>query len=669
MRQVTDNFKNNIKTYGRQFNFKVNIDDVEISEDDVNYIKPSFNSKLFKTIMHKIEIDSKNRISLKSKIKVTAGVKLNEQDYEYVTYNTCTVNSVEKKEDTNSYVALAYDKMLESMTDYDLTISEQITLRNYLIQICQRLGWNTNNIPAIFINSEKLVDPRLHIGIGYTFRDVLDEIATISCSFLLFKGEDFCLVYPTESGQEIDNEYLNEDNVTIGEKYFINSLVFSRAEESDNIFRKDDTDIQLNGLHEYRISDNQLLSTNDRDLYIDEMFRYLKSFEFYTFDVESKGILFLEACDRFAFSLNGEIYSTILLNDEITFEDGLTEGLYADKPEETETEYKYADTTDKRINQAYILVDKQNQVIESVVSQTTEQNEKINRVVQTVDELNSKIGDIADITISEESLNGTISLTGINQSEPIYVKIYPRTENISYLYPHSNLFPSDDLYPKGRKLRFENTATGEQFDYVLPNNLLYYDAENYDEFILDYDAQTCVVNKRVGYNADGTTYVLETPTTIEYEYPRILLTDGDYTVTMLGYPTSYLFVRLMTQNIYTTQFATKAEVNSEISQTAESINLSVDKKLTNYSTTAQMNSAINVKANEITSNVSETYATKGELNTTKSEIKQTTDSISSTVSKKVGNDEIISKINQSAENIQIDANKISLERKTNKFDK
>ena len=52
--------------------------------------------------------------------------------------------------------------------------------------------------------------------------------------------------------------------------------------------------------------------------------------------------------------------------------------------------------------------------------------------------------------------------------------------------------------------------------------------------------------------------------------------------------------------------------------------------------------------------------------TAKSEIKQTTDNITSTVSKKVGNDEIISKINQSSEAVTIDANKISLKRKRNK---
>lgn len=46
--------------------------------------------------------------------------------------------------------------------------------------------------------------------------------------------------------------------------------------------------------------------------------------------------------------------------------------------------------------------------------------------------------------------------------------------------------------------------------------------------------------------------------------------------------------------------------------------------------------------------------------TLKSEIKQTTDAISSTVSKKVGKDEIISSINQSAESIKINANKVNI---------
>lgn len=61
-----------------------------------------------------------------------------------------------------------------------------------------------------------------------------------------------------------------------------------------------------------------------------------------------------------------------------------------------------------------------------------------------------------------------------------------------------------------------------------------------------------------------------------------------------------------------------------------------------------------------------TVAYQDDLEEAKSNFKQTTDRISTEVSKKVGNDEIISKINQSAEQVQINANKISLERKRNK---
>lgn len=77
---------------------------------------------------------------------------------------------------------------------------------------------------------------------------------------------------------------------------------------------------------------------------------------------------------------------------------------------------------------------------------------------------------------------------------------------------------------------------------------------------------------------------------------------------------------------------TEEELKSQITETAEGITTEVSKKLQNYSTTEQMNSAI----------------------------RQTADSINTEVSKKVNGDQIISKINQSAESISINANKINL---------
>lgn len=79
-------------------------------------------------------------------------------------------------------------------------------------------------------------------------------------------------------------------------------------------------------------------------------------------------------------------------------------------------------------------------------------------------------------------------------------------------------------------------------------------------------------------------------------------------------------------------YETKTTVTEKCNAAEKNANKSTDEKLTEYSTTEQMNSAIKVKA----------------------------DAIESTVSKKVGSDEIISKINQSAESVSINASKISL---------
>lgn len=443
MINVDDNFKVDIQTYGRQFDVKLKANNEELTGDDLNYIKPSFNTSLFKTIMHQIEIDSNVYIPNKTKITGKIGVKVNEKTYNYIDLNTYYVKSCERQEDTNSYRILAYTKMQEAMIYNELTLTDKLTVRDYLIAVCQKLNWSTE-IPENFINSDKLIDPTLHIGIGYTYRDVLDEIATITCSFLLFKGEKLYLLYLTETNQNIDESYLDEDNVTIGEKYIINSLVFSRAEESDNIYRKDDGSITINGLHEYRISDCQLLSTNDRSDYIDEMFNYMKTLEFYIFDIKSKGILFLEACDIFNLVFQEKTYKTILLNNEIDLEDGLSESLYLDEPDETETEYKYADSTDKKINKTYILVDKQNQKIEQLVNETTEHEEKITQVKQDIDSIKQKVADTVDYKRDVEGIT-EVHLENAKEINILNLIIEGNKKYESNLYPDEDLYPSSDL--------------------------------------------------------------------------------------------------------------------------------------------------------------------------------------------------------------------------------
>ena len=606
MKLHTNDFKEQIKTLGKEIEVKISYGDTVLGVDTLNAVNLSYQGAILKSVMKQLDVDSNIDIPLGTVFKCEFGLKVN-GEYEYINLGNYIVKSSEKQEDTGSYKIVCYDKLLISMHEYSkLPITYPISVRDYINSLCLVFGIKFKNKNEIFANYEKLIKSDLYDGLGYTFRDILDELAQVTASTICINNNDELEVrYINNTFDEIDEEFLRDVNVNFGEKYGpINSVVLSRSGESDNIYLRDEKSVNDNGLCEIKIVDNQIMNFNDRDQYLGDILNKLNGLEYYLNDYSSTGIIYYDVCDRYGVKVGDNVYSCVMFNDEINITQGIVENVFTEMPEETQTDYTKADKTDRRINQAYIIVDKQNQQIESVVSQTEEQNQKIAKVTQTVDELNSKISDIADITISGEDTDAQVELDNINESEPIRLVIRPIGESISYDYPHED-YPQED-FSKIRTIRFTNTKTEEVFDYILPMDLLYYDSEHYDEFILDYDGQTCMVNKRVGYNVDGTTYVLDNEQIIECEeYPRILLTDGNYKVEVLGYDTAYIFVRLMAQNIYTTQFYTKAETDSIISQTSQSIDLSVNAKLSNYSTTNELNAQLELKVdtNELISEI------------------------------------------------------------------
>jgi len=592
MRAHTKGFKDQLKELGREIDSRITYGENTISAEELFSVSPVLNADILKSVMKQLDFESSVQVPQYTVIKYELGLKVN-GEYEYIDYGNYIVYSSEYNEDTQTYEHTCYDSMLFSMKDYVKLQngSFPMTVREYLTNLCLDCGLVFKNVNDEFANYDKVIKSDLYANLGYTYRDIFDELAQVTASVICVDTNNLVEVrYITETNDTIDAEYLNSINVKFGTKYGpINTIVLSRSAESDNVYYPV---ILPEKPCEIKIKDNQIMNDNDRSDFLPDIYEKLNGLEYYINDYESKGILYYELYDKYNVKIGDNEYSCLMLNDEPKITQGISENIFTEIPEETTTDYTKADKTDRKINQTYLIVDKQNQTIKSVVSQTEKQNQKISEITQTVDEVNSKIKDIADITITGESNYAIVELDNINQSEPITIKIRPLGENVSYLYLNDNLFPSDNLYFKDRTLRFTNKTTGEVFDYELPNDLLYYDENNYDEFILEYDSQTVFINKKVGYNADGTTHILDNPYTIEYPYPKIELTDGDYIVDLLGYDNAYLFVRLMAQNIYTTQFATRAEVNSEISHTANKINSEINQKLSNYSTTTEMNNKI-----------------------------------------------------------------------------
>lgn len=239
--------------------------------------------------------------------------------------------------------------------------------------------------------------------------------------------------------------------------------------------------------------------------------------------------------------------------------------------------------------------------------------------------------------------------------------------------------------------------SNEKKEYVIDIEELRVKGDVYDSLIITKDED--YVMRRLSLSEYHVLSVLETPIKQPIPELNIKLFEGDNYIYLMDMIGNKFYAEYLIKNDFNDIYVTKNEMNTSINQTAQQIDLSVNQKLTGYSTTQQMNSAINMKAdsitssvnsklenydtteqvnskitqkaNEITSTVSSTYETKNDVNskiaTAKSEIKQTTDAITSTVSSKVGNNEIISKINQSSEAVTINANKISLARKRDKF--
>ena len=581
MKQHTGNFKNEVKNMGRQFDSVIEYDGITLRQE-LYAVTPLFEANILKSVMKQLDIESSVDIPKGTILNYKLGLLVN-GDYEYLDYGNYVVYSSERQEDTKTYKIVCYDKMLYSMKqNEDLGVDYPIKIKDYLIALGRKIGLEVEDTQ--FANQNRKIPAELYTQTDYTYRDILDDIAQATGSIIVINSNDKIEVkYPSNTNDTIDEEYFKDTNITIKEKYGpVNTIVLSRAGGSDNIYYPE---VLPENPIELKIVDNQLMNDNNRVDYLPELYQKLNGLEFYINNVMSTGILYYDVGDFYNIKIGENTYKCLMLNDEINVTSGIEEIIYTNMPEESKTDYTKADKTDRRINQTYIIVDKQNQTIEAVVKNTTKQNQKIARVEQTVDELNSKISDIADITTSQENYYGRLEFENINQSEPIRIEVKPIETNISYLYPNENLFPSEDLFMPDRIIRFTNTKTNEVFEYELPDDLLYYDENNYDEFIWDYESQAeaeirkCQVNKRVGYNTDGTTYVLTNPVTIEYEWQPIELTDGDYIVELPGYNNAYIFARLMTQNIYTTQFATKVEMNTEITQTRNTFSVALEEKL------------------------------------------------------------------------------------------
>ena len=423
MKVHTNAFKEQIKEMGKELDSLITFDGTELGAEQLNSVTPSFESSILKSAMKMLEIDSNVEIPKGSVVNYKFGVKVN-GTYEYLDFGNYIVYSVEKEEDTLSYKVVCYDKMLNTMKDYTTLQNGTfpMSVRDYINNLCLDCGLTFKNASDEFANYDKVIESDLYANLDYTYRDIFDELSAVTGSTICLDNEDNVEVrYITDTLDTIDEEYLKDINVNFGEKYGpVNSIVLSRSGESDNVYLQDEDSVATNSLTELKIIDNQIMNLNNRADYLPDILGKLNGLEYYLNDFASTGITYYDICDRYNVQIGDNTYSCVMFNDEILVTQGLEENVFTEMPKETKTDYSKSDKDDRRVNQTYIIVDKQNQTISSVVNSLNSANENINNTYTEVVKLQTEVTQNKEsFEVSVSQLTQTVNTNNASMQESI----------------------------------------------------------------------------------------------------------------------------------------------------------------------------------------------------------------------------------------------------------
>lgn len=612
---------------------------IEYEYDDIILAKPFFNAKLLGTVMKGFSCTLKYELPNKP-IYFSNTAKYNGSSATK-TYGPYYLKGKNYNADSKEYEHELYDDFISTMIDYKpITITYPCTVLDFFKRLCVECGFTTNIISLP--NGSKIMVKDIYEGINFTYRDVFDDIGQATASLFKIHNNNVERCKFGTKNNVINDDILKNQNIKLGQHYGpIDSIVLKRSGDADGIYKRDETKISW---CELIIKDNQLMNNNDRSEYLDELYTALYGIEFDLFDLELVGFGGFEPLDKVEIQTGGKTFNSYVFNNELEFTQGFKEVIYNEQEESETSNYKVMSKTDKTVEQCWIICNKQTKEIEALISKSSEletQNtnlkltldgitakvENFNSQAETIsginiklEEIQSSIGSITDTTVSAKG-TGTLELLNVLNSEVLSLKIHPTNEDISYLYLTNDTL-NPNTYLLSRDLVFKSAEIEKRF--TLPCDLLYLNNDCYDEFILSYETQKMYKIKKVGVKASGTKYALPEAQIEYFVYQSLILQDGDYEVKMLSFPSAFIDIRTLAKNLYTSQYATKVEMNSAIKLTQDSINQSVTQKL----------DLMNGDIKELSANL--------ELKIGKND-----------------NDQIVSMINASADEINLTSNRLS----------
>lgn len=375
---VSNAFKQAMKQPVKELDAYIQIaeNDRITSADDLIQFKVSCDSGLCKTAMRKLEAKYLgDRNLLGQWVHVGFGVKLAGGTFEYLDYGSFLVTEITYTKDTGVTTITGYDKMIMSMKNYvKMAFEYPMSLYDYTQALCMSFGLNLGNESFETHNDWQITQELWENIDGITYRDILVQIAQVTCSTCMIGNDDsiyFKKINETEETLTYDNMKKLKLEPIYGE---INSVVLSRTPQEDNIFMRDDESIAENGLTEWKIENNEIID-KDRDNAMTPIYNAMHGITYYPFETTTEGLGWYEIADNFDIvNDQNETFNTTLFNFSITIDGGIKETLKTVAETKTQTQYQYATTIAKRVKNTEIIVNKQEQFIENLVTDMYEED-------------------------------------------------------------------------------------------------------------------------------------------------------------------------------------------------------------------------------------------------------------------------------------------------------
>ena len=590
---VSNEFKNITKKIKQQ-NIKLSICDGELTVKEVHMmpvhifnalpvwklrkqketiakeLKYSFNGQLFKTIMKQVEITVKNANEIKDKdINFQYGLFINNK-FEYVDLGNYFIKDVEDSKKKDEITVTGYDRMIRFMKTFkqsELQLKYPCKMLKLVQKMCEVCGVELYSTD--FYNADLDVEEDFFTAQELTYRDVLEKIAqaTLTTAFIednklnLYKVSD-------DTIEKIDKSYLTD--LTIKEKFGpVNVLVLGRGDVEDNIEETDKKSIEQNGRYEIRFDENEFIEFQ-REQVIKGMFEQIKELEYYAFEASDVGVMWLKPCSCIQLGdKENNFYKSYYLKANITINTGISSDIEAGLPETTNTEYKVTTKEEKKTLKVERLAKKNEGLIQDLVQENSEQSQKLTKVEQTVDSISQKVSDIEDLTRTAEGIK-TVTLENCIEANLLELHIYGNNTVFNYLLLDDKLTLDDNLHLEGDDLISVTDKDNNIKTYSLGiTEALRQNNEVCDEFVLE-NGQAKVIRR---VNKSGSTKAKESVEDLgKLEIP---LKEGTNTITINNY-TAKIKAKYVIKSAYSDTFATKVEMNSEIKQTKESVDLSVN---------------------------------------------------------------------------------------------